>query len=398
MPTQTTTCRCRSCRAATESPIESLEGTPYCNDCYHTRYILCDDCGCELRRDVDTIREHQREYYCESCYESRVRTCEDCGCELTPGEVVEGPGNTPFCQSCYDNAITRCSDCDCQVWIDEANRQGDSYLCRNCASRGEWADAGFYTESPTYTELRSERKFGIEYETHTCDDHNTIRGDTVFGCKPDGSVDGMEFVSPVLYGDEGLEEVRKLCGHARRLGWSVNSACGFHLHCDLSSESNENCFKVAHAYMHTYEFWTRFISNARMRNYYCAKHFYSESDLIGYTDFYEWCCDIIQGERYNWVNWYAYTRHKTVEIRHHSATLNPTKSVNWIKAHTRFIDAVVQRSKAEVVRALAGRSVFEQFEAISSWWDDDDLTSFYRNRAEQFHKPFRRAESALVTA
>jgi hypothetical protein len=119
--------------------------------------------------------------------------------------------------------------------------------------------------------------------------------------------------------------------------------------------------------------------------------------LIGYDDFYEWCCDVIQGERYNWVNWYAYTRHKTVEIRHHSATLNATKSVNWIKAHTRFIDAVVSMSKAEVVRSLAGRNVFDQFNVISDWWDDSDLSQFYKNRAAQFRKPFVRSESTLVT-
>jgi hypothetical protein len=267
---------------------------------------------------------------------------------------------------------------------------GELGLCPRCVTNAEWNNSGFYVEQPTLDDIKSPRKFGVEIETHRCDDHINVRGDTVFGCKRDGSIDGMEFVSPVLYGDEGLDEVRKICGHARRLNWRINSSCGIHLHLDLSDESNDSCFKVALAYGATYDFWTSFISNARKRNYYCAPTKYTPADIVGKDDFHDWAHWASQGDRYWWCNWYAYTKQKTVEIRHHAASLNPTKLCNWIKAHTRFIDGAIASSRSDIIRGLEGRNRFDQFELIAQWWDDEELEEFYRGRAAEFQKPFRR--------
>lgn len=51
---------------------------------------------------------------------------------------------------------------------------------------------------------------------------------------PDGSVRGVgtpcEFVSPVLQGEAGLEQVRKICAAFNSIGAESNQSCGFHVH------------------------------------------------------------------------------------------------------------------------------------------------------------------------
>lgn len=366
----------------------------YCNGCYEALVRQCEDCGCEVNIRHDEYHDDMG-VICTSCYNDRMVECNNCGEDINAGEVITTRNGNTFCGDCYHDSFVTCSDCGEEVPRDQARQTRNRMYCANCDRHDEWDDNGFYQENPTYTELRSRRKFGIEIETSACPDHPSIREDTVFGCKPDGSIDGMEFVSPVLYGDEGLEAIRTLCGHARRLNWEVDSSCGLHAHFDLSNESSEQLYNVARAYGYTYEFWTRFVSNARKSNYYCAEHIYNDGGMVGAGEFRRWANSAT--EKYTWVNWQTYNRIKTVELRVHSATLNPTKIINWVKAHARFIDKVVTMSEAEVQRALAGRSVYDQFNTIAGWWDDNELKQFYLERAQGFGKPIRSTRT-LVTA
>ena len=376
MPTNCTNCD-------NESRRTDFAGNPYCTDCYSCTYSSCESCGAELANN-ETRLTRTGDVTCESCIELRRIECECCNAEMDRCDSFQLEHGERVCHTCHDEMTIECTDCGVRFSGDDDSERP---FCRNCINRDEWNNFGFHVVEPGYDQIRSKRKFGVEIETSACDDHKSIRSDTVFGCKTDGSVDGKEFVSPVLYGDEGLDEVRKICGHARRLGWEIDSACGLHTHFDLSNESDENCFKVAHAYMHTYDFWTTFITNARKRNYYCAKHTYGPADLAGYSEsFYDWVCTYAN-EKYTWANFGAYTRFKTIEIRHHAASLNPTKLCNWIKAHTRFIDNVVSMSIPEINRALAGRSVYDQFNIVKAWWDDAELADHYKERAALFGKP-----------
>jgi len=351
----------------------------------------CAGCGCQTQlSELSSTRSPAADLslirVCGECLTDANNSCEHCGTEGCT--LVEGPGGMLICDRCYNDSVFCCRNCRTCCFTED----GQGRYCMRCARRGEWDDGGFFTENPTYSEIRSTRKYGVEFETSSNPDHTSIQRDTVFGCKKDGSVDGMEFVSPVLYGDEGLVEIRKLSHHASRLGWEVDSACGFHLHVDLSNDSDEDRFKLLYSYMYTYDFWSRFISRARKENYYCAKHVFTVNDIEnGYTNFHEWVEYMPSGpyERYDWVNWRAFLRFKTVELRNHSATLNGEKACNWIKAHTRFIDNVVMHDKADIIQMLGGATVYDQFKIISEWWDDEDLSEFYLHRAELFRKPIR---------
>jgi len=46
-------------------------------------------------------------------------------------------------------------------------------------------------------------------------------------------------------------------------------------------------------------------------------------------------------DRYHWLNLDSIDKHGTIEIRLHSSTLDANKVCNWVKAHLRFVDWVV---------------------------------------------------------
>jgi len=286
-----------------------------------------------------------------------------------------------------------CSECDSLYDEDELDGNG---VCCDCRNRDEWDHEGFYEPDNTFNETKSARKFGVEIETSVCPNHRELRGQTIWGCKEDGSVDGMEFVSPVLSGDKGLETIDKLCKLARERSFETDSSCGIHVHCDLSSESEETCFKVALGFHYTYDIWTRFVSNSRSRNYYCAKHEYEQEDCQGDLRFSQFIAECTYNERYRWINWYSHRQHGTVENRLHGGSLNPTKIKNWVKANLRFVDGLIDLPVAEITRRFAGRDLESCFNEMARLWDDSELTEFYRQRAEHFNKPIVADEMSVV--
>ena len=396
---------CNSCNYLSDPDelselYESINGSRVvCSSCRDAYIRSCSDCGGEIDTRCDPNHLIQGEYVCDPCNEDRRTECHQCNDSLLQNQVILSPNGDNICSECFAEECCYCDTCTRVVWANQVTSINNNNYCERCMAQAEWNDNGFFTDSPTFTEIGSERRFGVEFETSSCPNHITIRGDTVFGCKPDGSVDGMEFVSPILYADQGFEEIRKLCSQARERNWRVNSSCGFHLHLDMSNESPKNCIKVAMAYHLTYDFWSCFISNSRKNNYYCAQHLYNSASFAGYErsnrTFTDWIHNLAP-EKYTWVNWQSYLRHQTVELRNHSATLNATKVCNWIKAHARFIDKVVTMDKVDILNDLSGKSTYDQFKVISQWWGCDDLAEFYKNRAAEFNKPFR-SELSLVT-
>lgn len=373
----------------------------WCQFCYSDTFTFCDDCGCELmQRGGDTHMIAFRTL-CSQCHEDHNFTCYQCERTFSHDESETSPDGDAICQECLGNQTGSCHDCGQCYWNGDLtyNSYTNFMTCGDCGASSRWNDAGFFDDHPTYDLVGSERKYGIELETHRCENYEGLRGNTVFGVKEDGSVDGLEFVSPVLYGDKGFEEVDKLCGYSRDHDWEVTSSCGYHLHCDMSNETDDVLFKVALAYHLTYEFWTTFVSDSRKRNYYCAPNDWDATDIVANTEFKQMVYDF-GGEKYRWMNIGAYDRHKTFELRVHSGTMNATKIKNWAMANLRFIDAMAGMTIDEITTMLAGADVHEQFVAISKIWDGEDstkLSDYYRERAAHFNKPIQAKSLVLAS-
>jgi hypothetical protein len=291
-------------------------------------------------------------------------------------------GGDDYCHDCYYDRYTTCDSCNAEILRDEAYCNDNGTYCEGCYSErdGEWDSRHFHVATPTYVEIRSTRKFGIELETSECGDYFDLDGETKFGCKEDGSIDGKEFVSPVLYGDEGLSEIRRFCRLARN--FKVDGKCGFHAHLDMGDLTVAQLKAVAYAYHKTYAIWAAFVADSRRSNHYCGAHDYDRSGLSAIADSDDWR-SFCNRDRYVWCNVAAYNEHKSIEIRLHSATLEPEKIVNWIKAHVRFIDVVKDMTFGQIERRLSG-PVESLFSALSRIWDDSELSAFYADRAEKF--------------
>jgi hypothetical protein len=193
----------------------------------------------------------------------------------------------------------------------------------------------------------------------------------------------MEFISPVLSSDTGLDAINDFCRRAGHASFEVNAQCGFHAHFDTRDLSVAQLKSVAYAYSRTYAAWAACVPEARRSNSYCGKHSWGRADLDGICDMSGWRSFAGNLCRYQWINLAAFNVHGTFEVRLHSATLEGEKVCNWVKAHTRFIDRVRNMTFNEI-DAFFGQTVKTQFAGLAKTWDDTELTDFYAGRAEKF--------------
>jgi hypothetical protein len=195
----------------------------------------------------------------------------------------------------------------------------------------------------------------------------------------------LEFVSPILYGDQGLVEIKSFCKLAKDRRWKTNRYCGYHAHFDASEETWESLRSIAYAYRKTYEVWCCFVSDSRSSNPMCGAPDYNLGDIANLSNAEDWEYFAAACDRFEWLNWRAYMVHGTLEFRSHDPSLNAVEICNWIKVHARFIDFVKSWSLADLNELFNG-SVQDRFKAISDIVGSE-LADYYANRAECFGKP-----------
>jgi hypothetical protein len=360
---------------ATDDARGSEDGDTYCESCYDERYTRCESCNREITRD-DAIG-HNGSDYCESCFDDRYATCSACGDTVPVDDSRNSDDGDTYCESCYWERYTTCDRCDQEIDRENSYCSGDGTYCESCYPGEEWED-GYFTPSDCFDEIRSRRRFGVELETSECGGYENLRDETSFGCKEDGSITGKEFVSPVLSSDDGLAEIRHFCRLARR--FDVDDSCGYHLHVDAENLDVTTLQRVALAYLRTEEIWQSFVPEARRENQYCQSIRWSASEVRAVESkdkFRYWASG---QDRYQWFNVHSYPCHGSLEIRLHTGTLDSDKVCNWVKAHLRFVDWVVNGGD---INRLTG-TIQERFAVLSEIWADDDLTAFYVERARKF--------------
>lgn len=246
--------------------------------------------------------------------------------------TIRGVWGDDCCASCFAEHFSHCVNCGAVCY------QGNS-LCEECYDRNRRWAATEMTGPSTTKRTKTNRCFGIELETDQCDNYQALKGKTIFGAKEDGSIDGMEFVSPILWGDRGLAEIRKFCRLAKQ--FEVSRDCGYHLHIDMRDTTTQQRRAIAFAYSLTLEAWKHLVAKHRWGNTYCADPDYTADDILNVFDFDRLCRNQC---RYAFINIAAYDSHKTFEIRGYQGTLNATEICNWIKAHLLFVEYVKDRS------------------------------------------------------
>jgi len=159
--------------------------------------------------------------------------------------------NNEECSECVRNR-RYCEFCDSRLEVED----GD--YCVNCSNK--YWEAGKNVIGHTFNDIKSQIRYGIELEVSDIivEKISQIKKNGVWGAKKDGT-SGVhtEFYSPILQGDEGLDSIKFFCNLAKR--FSVNDACGFHLHIDCTNFSAQQLKSIAIAYLITYDIWKLFV-------------------------------------------------------------------------------------------------------------------------------------------
>jgi hypothetical protein len=348
--------------------------TPYCVQC-HT-----------CKRWIDSLfypvfSDPQGNSHCETC--NHWFTCADCG-ELTDKENTSDCAcERDLCNDCYCERFTRCAGCGEECYREDCREVAGQDYCEDCArNAGNWEPTGWANHSGCTARIGSARKFGVEIETASCNDHIDLHNDGAWGAKEDCSVSGKEFASDILDGDEGLEEIERLCQFARNNDWEVDDSCGLHIHLDARNESSDSLKAAACAYLATYDVWSQFVDSDRLDNHYCGASNMDCDTAASYSDFNDFA---YASHRYDWINFSAYRRHSTFEVRLHHGSLNAKEICNWVRGHTTFMDWAVKQPVSGIVGRFAKLSTTAKFRKMCAIWTAAgcaDLCDYFESKGE----------------
>lgn len=317
---------------------------------------------------------------CNDCHTS-LRHCRDTGIKMGKEDGLL------LCRGCYRNRYEICLGCGTthrdNQYFSNRKRNACSYCRNNGFSFDPIRKPSKDKESKTTKPGFSERRFGVELETSNRPNY-TWAFETDWGVKYDGSISGREFVSPPIGGEEGLKSVVAICEQLESKGYNVDRRCGFHLHVDLSDTTPKQRKALALAYWYTKDMWAALIHPSRRDTEYA--HYNEGSD---HTDAPSWTRQsIMDGDdypdvertRYVWLNWRSFSRHSTVEIRSHEPTTDATVVVNWTKAHTLFVDYMLNLSVGQVTRRLGNKNPEQLLDFMVEVWNNKEVHEFYKTK------------------
>lgn len=195
------------------------------------------------------------------------------------------------------------------------------------------------------------RRWGVEIEAYNCTREKLIRELREAGINvsfegythettnhwklvTDSSLSGnntFELVSPILEGESGLAELEKVCWVLDLCNVKVNDSCGLHIHMDAADFTIGTWKNLALTYKRLEHVIDLFMPGSRRNNRFCKSLGRVSDEKIKSVRTIEELQDLFGNERYYKVNFKAYSRHKTVEFRQHSGTINFTKIENWVR-------------------------------------------------------------------
>ena len=195
------------------------------------------------------------------------------------------------------------------------------------------------------------RNFGVEIEAYNCTRDRLARELTAAGISvqvegynhtdhadhwklvTDASLHGnntFELVSPILHGEQGLEELEKVCWVLDLCDVKVNDSCGLHVHMDTAEFDLQTWKNLILTYKRLEGVIDHFMPHSRPNNTYCKRLTAITEAAINRASTISDLRAAFSNNRYHKVNLEAYARHRTVEFRQHGGSTNFTKMSAWI--------------------------------------------------------------------
>ena len=144
---------------------------------------------------------------------------------------------------------------------------------------------------------------------------------------------GYELVSPILKGEEGLEEIRRVCEVLNTQGATINHTCGLHVHHDASDLKDRNLRNLLNLYRRAEDVIDSMMPKSRRanNNRFCKAMWTVDEGNYPHS-------------RYFKLNLQSLHVHGTVEFRQHSGTIDADKIINWVE----ITQLMVERSKRQI--------------------------------------------------
>lgn len=214
-------------------------------------------------------------------------------------------------------------------------------------------------------EFSFNRSFGIELETYGAtrsalinafraqgltlvDESYNHTTRTYWKVVSDSSIsggNGNEIVSPVLFGLDGIEQIKKASIALNKAGAKINNSCGFHVHFGITDLTIDNIKHLAKTHIAIEDKFDSIVPDSRRKNNntYCKSitsiatnktlainKINNSTSISNFISLFT--------SRYVKMNFQAYTRQGTVEFRQHSGTTTFSKIKNWILICARMIE------------------------------------------------------------
>ncbi len=162
---------------------------------------------------------------------------------------------------------------------------------------------------------------------------------------------GLELVSPILYGDEGLDELQKVYEVLNSCGAKVDKTCGTHVHFDIADFTVQNCKNFLNLYYNYQGIINHLVPPSRRRNEFCNP--LKKADLVQINN-QHWVTSIrdiasVICTRYSKVNLQSYVKYGTIEIRQHGGTTDFDKMEAWIILMYQLLDVAKQEEKVNLI-------------------------------------------------
>lgn len=313
------------------------------------------------------------------------------GCETT---VITSQENATLVEStgllytahAIGELFFQCVGCNESFNRNRANNRREGEYCAECAPpepRMVHRDAQATVVSEEFEECKSYRCYGIEIEVQYGYEASAANN-TVFGSKVDGSLynQGVEFDSPILQGDAGLEELANILQICNDNGAEIDHKCGLHVHIDLRDLNKQELVRLFYILRKVESVTRLLVTEERNENQFCSASLtqISTNDRNGFDERVIAHCESMQ--RYSAYNFLSYYDHETVEVRLHHGTINYEEIRNWVLLHLAIVD-YAKNNDAETFQSLQDMNLAGTFEMLKNIGVQPEVIEYYVARLEQ---------------
>jgi hypothetical protein len=209
--------------------------------------------------------------------------------------------------------------------------------------------------------LQDEVNVACTYEgyTHRVMDHWKIVTDS--SLERARGFRAFEIVSPILQGQEGLDELAKVIATLEALGCKVNKSCGIHVHVGVNDYTTRNLTNLIKFYGKHEQEIDMVVAPSRR-----ASRWAQTLDIDSIWNKLNRCEDFSDVEnllstRYRKVNVFSFRRYGTVEFRQHGGSLDVDKICHWVVLLTNMCDVTKKKANIQKTKGEFKHSVVEVF-------------------------------------